>query len=447
MVIPAGQTKVETVEAPLREVLPGVHTVEVLLSAAMDQSPGNDVATVGITRLGPMIEVEMVDVSVSPEVLILGDDATVSLAVQNDSEIALPLAVNLYLDDAPQTPANQNLGEAAAGARSNRVIAWKLPVSGKHLGRRTLELALTSTEYGTLARAKTDVTLMIDAEIVGIDSLPAETAMRGEEVAIEVEVQNNGPAAVNVPITLHFPSETKDPVTRRPPVPAGSTETAHFTWKTREYAVGEHTLTANVPEAHNITGGDTSAELPFQLNPLTITAAIVDVAAYPEFPSVGEPVSITVTVRNDGPVATRIPITLHFPPGGRQPDSKKPHLDPGEMGTVVFEWLTGNYAPGTHRFRIEVAAVDNPVEYLNVKLLPTVENVSIIRIGTYPSETAMVGEPVEVWVDVRNDGPVATERPGSAHLPVRWQAPRNPVAAGGSGRNREGLVRMENLRL
>ena len=423
MVIPSGQTRTETVEVPLRDVLPGIHTIDVLLSAAVDQSPGNNAATVGITRLGPKIDVDLADVSVSPEVLVLGDDATVSLTVQNDSEIALPLSLALYLGDGSEPAATITLDELAPGNQSQEQISWQVPASARMLGPQTLKLVASSSEFGAVATVAAEVTFLIDAEIVGIHAWSRETAMQGEEVTIEVEVQNNGPATANVPITLHFPSATKSPETRSPPVPAGSTETTRFSWKTRDYAVGDHMLTATVPEQHNITSGETSAELPFQLSPLTITATIVGVAPYPEFPSVGEPISITVTVRNDGPVATRIPITLHYPPGGRQPETEQPHVVPGGTGTATFEWLTSNYAAGTHQFRVEVAAVDTPQRRFAIDLLPTVENVAIVRMGTYPVETAMVGEPVEVWVEVRNDGPVPLNVPVRLTFPSAGKRP------------------------
>ena len=406
MVIPAGQTRTETVEVPLRDVLPGVHTIDVLLSAAVDQSPGNNAATVGITRLGPKIDVDLADVSVSPEVLVLGDDATVSMSVRNGSEIALPLSLALHLGDGSEPAATKTLDELAPGNQSQEQISWQVPASARMLGPQTLKMVASSSEFGAVATVNSEATFLIDAEILGISTLSAETAMQGEEVAVQVEVQNNGPATVNVPITLHFPSATKSPETRSPPVPAGSTGTARFSWRTRDYAVGDHMLTATVPEQHNITSGETSAELPFQLSPPTITATIVDVAPYPEVPSVGEPISIAVTVRNDGPVATRIPITLHYPQGGRQPETKQPHVAPGGTGTATFDWLTSRYAAGTHQFRVEVAAVDTPQRRFTIDLLPTVENVAIVGMGTYPVETAMVGEPVEVWVEVRNDGPL-----------------------------------------
>ena len=426
MVIPTAQNRTENVAVPLRDVPPGVHTVAVLLSAAVDQSSENNAAAVEITRADPLVNVEMLDVSVSPDVLILGDDATVSLEVRNASEIPLPLSLELYVDDDAEPTGRKAIDELAPDGQSEEQIDWRVPASALMLGQHTLRLIASSEEFGTVANTDKDVTFHIDAEILRINASPTETAMRGEEVAIKVEVQNNGPATVNVPVTLYFPSDAKNPKTDHALTPARSTGTASFTWNTRNYADDDHTLTVKVPDEHNIATGETSMELPFRLTPLVVTATIVDVWGNPETPSVGEPVWISVTVRNDGPVAASIPVTLHFPPGGRKPDSKKPHLNPGEMRTVVFEWLTSNYRTGTHRFLTEVAAVNSPRRHFTIDLLPTIENVAIVGMGTYPAETAMVGEPVEVWVDVHNDGPLAINVPVRLTFPSASKLPETP---------------------
>ena len=156
---------------------------------------------------------------------------------------------------------------------------------------------------------------------------------------------------------------------------------------------------------------------------MTITATIVDIAANPVAPSVGEPVSITVTVRNDGPIAANIPITLNFPSANKRPETNSPRLNPGETGTVTFDWFTRNYTAGAHQFLIELATAGTPFQHFTIDLLPTVENVAIIGMGTYPADTAMVGEPVEVWIEVRNDGPVGLTVPVRLTFPSASKRP------------------------
>ena len=437
MVIPAGQSKTESLAVPVGDVTPGAHTIEVLLSAAIDESPENNTGTVEINRSGPAVNVEMTSVVVSPDVLVLGDQATINATIQNNSEVALSLTLELYVDDASEPTATKTLDELASDGQSAEQIAWRVPASTNMLGQHVLKLVASSEVYGDIAIANVDIILHIDAEIVGIRTSPEDTAMQGEEVAIAVEVQNNGPATVNVPVVLHFPSDTKSPEMRSPSVFPKTTETARFTWKTRDYDIGEHTLTANVPGEHNVATGQTAAELQFELTQLLITATILDVSASPENPTVGEPATITVTVRNDGPVAANIPVTLHFPSDDKQPETRSPRLDPGEIAAVTFDWLTSNYAAGAQQFLVELAAVGSPVRPFTVDLLPTVIDVAIVGIGAYPVDTAMVGETVEVWIEVRNDGPAAINVPVQLAFPSAGKRPetRSPrVDPGGIAR-------------
>ncbi len=353
LIIPAGQTKTESIAVPIGSLPPGSHRIKVeLASAATNVSSENAPRHLELTRLKPLVNVDMKDVVVAPDVLMLGDDATVSLTVQNNSDVPLALDLELYLDDRAEPIARETIDNLAPDKESPAQIAWSVPASGKHLGRHSLRLSAVSEKYGAIAVWKTEVLFHIDAEIMEIRSSPADTAMQGEEVAIEVDVQNNGPATANIPVVVRLSSDATFTDDRRPPVPSQSSGTARFTWRTRDYKAAEHTIRAEVPSEHNIATGKKSMELPFRINPMVIQASIETVSPYPGDPFVGEPVYISVTVRNDGPVATRIPITLHFPPGGRQPETRKPHVHPGQTETETFEWRTGNYPPGTHRFRI-----------------------------------------------------------------------------------------------
>ena len=424
LIIPAGQTKTESIAVPIGSLPPGSHRIKVeLASAATNVSSENAPRHLELARQEPLVNVKMEDVVVSPDVLMLGDNATVSLMVQNNSEITLPLRLELYVDDDAEPIGRETIDELAPDVQSQEQITWSIPASGKHLGRHGLRLSAVSEKYGAIALWETEVIFHIDAEIMEIRSSPTDTAMQGEEVAIEVDVQNNGPATANIPVVVRLSSDATFTDDRRPPVPSQSSGTARFTWRTRDYKAAEHTIRAEVPSEHNIATGKKSMELPFRINPMVIQASIETVSPYPQDPFVGEPVYISVTVRNDGPVATRIPITLHFPPGGRQPETRKPYVHPGQTETETFEWRTGNYRPGTHQFRIAAAAVGNPVEYLNVELSPPVVSATIVDAGTYPVETAMVGEPVEVWVDVRNDGPVAVRVPVQLAFPSDEKKP------------------------
>ena len=435
VVIPAGQAKREILQVPVSKLPHSEnHTIAVTLSSAMDPLPSrNNTAFIGIRRQAPLVDVTMTSATVTPNVPFIGDKATVSVAIQNQSDIALPLELKLYLDDGAEPIETEEIGELAAGDELTHEISWNISPSAKLLGQRKLTLVASAGRYGNVARVEKDVTVQIDAEVVGIRATPEGTAMQGEEVAIEVEVQNNGPATVNVPVTLRFPSATKNPETRSPTVRSGETGSANFVWRTRDYAIGDHTLTATVPDQHNASNGDKSAELAFQITPLVISATILGIEVAPEAPRVGEPVTITVTVRNDGPVAMRIPVTLRFPLGGKLPETRRPWVKPGESAVATFTWLTGRYEPETHAFRAEIAGDTPSSQGFEVKLLPPLVDVAIVGMGASPADTAMVGEAVEVWIEVRNDGPAAMNVPVRLTFPYVDKRPETKSSRVGPG--------------
>ena len=435
VVIPAGQAKREILQVPVSKLPHSEnHTIAVTLSSAMDLLPSrNNTAFIGIRRQAPLVDVTMTSATVTPNVPFIGDKATVSVAIQNQSDIALPLELKLYLDDGAEPIETEEIGELAAGDELTHEISWNISPSANLLGQRKLTLVASAGRYGNVARVEKDVAVQMDAEVVGIRATPEKTAMQGEEVAIEVEVRNNGPATANIPVTLRFPSATKNPETRSPTVRSGETGSANFVWRTRDYAIGDYTLTATVPDQHNTSNGDKSAELAFQITPLVISATILGIEATPEAPRVGEPVTITVTVRNDGPVAVRIPVTLRFPSEDKEPETRSPWVKPGESAVATFTWLTGRHEPETHAFRAEIAGDTPSSQGFEVKLLPPLVDVAIVGMGASPADTAMVGELVEVWIEVRNDGPAAMNVPVRLTFPSVDKRPEIKSARVGPG--------------
>ena len=253
----------------------------------------------------------------------------------------------------------------------------------------------------------------IDAEIISVYASPAGQVMQGQHVEISVTVRNYGDYAINIPVELTFPSPEKQPERRSPRVMPGETATAIFTWKTRNYEVGTHTLRASLLVEGNVTLGTRTTELVFQLLPVELNASIVSISASPSAPVVGQPVSITIWVRNDGAVSANIPVTLHFPATDKQPETRRPHAASGEMATATFEWRTSRYEPGEHTFYVTVPGERWP--YVVTLLPPTVDfTVSDLRApGT--TEPVVKGDWVEFTASVSNLGPYA----GSGEVTLR----------------------------
>ena len=262
--------------------------------------------------------------------------------------------------------------------------------------------------------------LHTDAEISGISSDPSSTAIQGQWVEISVRVQNNGNAEVVVPVKLSFPSPDKQPETVPLRIPANQTATANFTWKTRNYDVGTHTLRAELLLENNVTTGLTESELTVRLQVPTITASIEHFSVDPDLPVVGEPVLVSVAVRNEGILPANIPVTLHFPSNNKQPETRRPHAEPGETVHANFTWRTGNYQPGNHEFRVEVPGAERT---FTVALSAPMVDFRVVEVyGPSPDAPIVQGDSIDVSALVTNAGPQA----GRATVLLR-DAQRNRV--------------------
>ena len=253
----------------------------------------------------------------------------------------------------------------------------------------------------------------IDAEIIDIHASLSGQAMRGQHVEISVTVRNNGDYAINIPVELTFPSPEKLPEQRSPRVEPGATATVTFTWKTRNYDVGVHTLRVRLLVEGNITQGDRTRELAFQLLPVELKASITSITHSPPSPVVGQVVTITVHARNNGRVSASIPVTLDFPATDTQPETRRPRAAVGETVTATFEWRTSRYEPGVHTFYATVPGEQWP--YVVTLLPPTVDfTVSDLRAPSM-ADPVVKGDWVEVTALVSNLGPYA----GSGEVTLR----------------------------
>ena len=246
---------------------------------------------------------------------------------------------------------------------------------------------------------------IIDAEIVSIVSNPSGAAVQGQWVEIYVTVLNNGSGEVGVPVRLTFPSQDKQPETIKLRIPANESATANFTWKTRNYAVGLHALESDLLLDNNTTAGRTDANITLNLLEPTISASITGFSAYPEFPVVGDAVEISVAVKNEGILPANLPVTLHYPSGIKQPETRKPRAEPGETVFANFTWRTGRYEPGNHAFRVAAPGVDRT--FTVALAAPAVDFKVIQTYGPNPDVPIIKGDRVDISALVRNEGPQA----------------------------------------
>ena len=174
--------------------------------------------------------------------------------------------------------------------------------------------------------------------------------MVGDAVSITVEIANHGTSSISVPITLYFPSEDKQPETRRPRIGGGDTATATFTWRTSRYEPGTHSF-----RLENAGGAETFSIV---LLPQTVDFEVVEIRApNPAYPIVkGDWVEVAALVRNNGKYEGRATISLWDMTHHRLMYEDGISLKAGESGVVEFTWKTLRYELGEHLLQVEAEA-------------------------------------------------------------------------------------------
>ena len=167
-------------------------------------------------------------------------------------------------------------------------------------------------------------------------------------------------------------------------------------------------LTATLLLPNNAARLATSASLQIRLMAPTLKAAIVGITWNPDSPVVGDPVAITVTVRNDGSVTSSIPITLHFPSADKLPETRSPRVPPGAVGSASFAWRTSRYELGAHVFRVQILGVAGAVRTFEIELRPPEVDFAVAGFQTPdPLHPIVKGDWVEITIVVQNQGPYA----------------------------------------
>ena len=411
--------------APLRDITLSIGTAEANKGRAVGEPARPEFGVVDLSLLAAAVEPTTLPHSV----------ATMSLTVEaaNNGLQTEPAAVEASRASSngsePELLYAHTIMIPPGGITKKATL--EMPTYGLRIGTQTVQVGLSAVNNIAPSNPKFDFDVtrlappvppvLNDVEIISIHSSPPGDAMQGQWVEISVTVRNNGDKNLNVPVQLTFPSDDKKPERKSPRVRPGETGVATFTWKTRNYDVGSHTLRAELLLDNNLTAGETSAELQILLTAPAINANILTISTDPEAPVVGQPVAITVTVRNDGPIATSIPITLHFPSPTKQPETRRPLIKPGETGVASFTWRTSNYEPGLHTFTVEVGSVS--IDFV-IELLPANADFTVSELSVPDQMVPIVkGDWVEISAMVHNLGPHA----GSSEVSLQDTAFQEPM--------------------
>ena len=373
----------------------------------------------------PIVTALIENVGVSPKSAVVGEPVTITVAVRNTGILAANIPVTLHFPSADKQPETRK-PRAGAGETGVATFSWRTGryEPGEYVFR--VEAPGSERTFAALLVAPT-----VDFSVAELDLSDANLPIvQGDRVEVSALVGNAGPHAGKANVMLKDVSGGEVMYSQSVAMDAGESREVTFAWKTLGYESGIYQLqaaaespndsnqdndTSAVAFATILDDGDvtfgyeeTNPESP-ALGELSVPGvpdlpifSIAGISIDPEGPVVGEPVSITVEIFNEGGSAGTAPITLHYPSSDKQPETRRPRIATGGTGSARFTWRTGRYVPGTHTFRVE--SVDAG-ETFNVTLLPPTVDFAVGAIYPPNSNYPIVkGDWVEVAAFVRNIG-------------------------------------------
>ena len=362
--------------------------------------------TVNLRRASASISIG--DVSVSPAVAILGEHeaAEITAVLTNTGDTAVKASATLHINQLGHAVDSLSGIAMSPGSTHKVTLAWMVP-DETTAGEYQLRMEVGGPEKGAAPFDTATKTITVrgpysDRELLTVYASPSPADL-GEPVSIAVTVLNPQDFDAQIPIILGFPGNTRQDEHRNPRVKAHQSVTRQFEWRTGNLEPGEYQL----PVSASVAGRTISAVVTVVLR---VDAEIISVESSPDQVIQGQPVEIAVAVRNNGSAALNLPITLNYPSLGKSPERRSPRIGPGETEVATFQWLTRNYEPGIHRFRIVLGAewsggagVDSRM--IDIALLPPQVDFEVKSVVIDdPGRPFIRGEWVGVRALVRNAG-------------------------------------------
>jgi hypothetical protein len=180
--------------------------------------------------------------------------------------------------------------------------------------------------------------------------VPSSTSVTiGDSVTINVTVENEGDFAETFDVTAYYDGTVIDTITSVS-LNSGESNVLPFTWDTTGVTVGIYVIGANatvVPDEEDVSDNyleDGTVEVVEAPPPHDI--AVTDVSPSPTSVTVGDTVTIDVTVENQGTETETFNITAYY--DQTIIDTTTTSLDAGESNVLSFTWNTTGVVVGNY---------------------------------------------------------------------------------------------------
>ncbi len=382
----------------------GVHAVKAVADyrqQVSESNEGNNTKTYTFATLGPDLILD--SITWSPLEPSVGSTVIFTVTIRNlGALVANPCRVHFYIDGISR--GYKDVSRIYAGETVTRTFSW-FTKAGTHDVKAIIDKVNAVPEMDENNNEKTALfaTLLPDLIIDDINWVPAEPSI-GDNVSFIVTVANQG-SGVAGNSTVHFFVNdnylASEPTSELAP---SATENLTFSWVV---GYAPRSITALVATGGIVIESDeTNNEKTCILSPLLSDLTIQEVTWLPDNPDIGENVTFTVPILNQGS-GNSITSRVDFLVDNEILDYRwLGPIDAGEAETVYFVWIVKG---GVHKIRaiadpqrkVPESDETNNTKTITFPALPP--DLVIEQITWTPPEPA-IGDTVTFTVTVKNQG-------------------------------------------
>ncbi|MFC1961581.1 CARDB domain-containing protein [Chloroflexota bacterium] len=391
----------------------GSHEVKAVADAAgevAESDEGNNETVFSFAPLAPDLIVQ--EISLTPTGPSKGDIISFDIVIKNrGSSNSRPSKVSFFIDDT--TRGDLDVPIINSGATATRTFTWTAK-AGTHEVKAvadTNNLVVESDETNN-EKTLTFATLAPDLIIETISWSP-EKPSKGDDVTFTVTVKNQGTGRADYSYVAFYVNDTSlgsDSVT---PLESGESTSRTFIWQT---TAGIHTIKAIADSNTWLEETDeTNNEKDASFAPLAPDLIIENISWSPANPSVGDSVTFSITVKNEGSGRADNSRVTYYLEGTGNANLTTSAIEGGATTTTSFTWSA---TAGTRSLKAVADSAEMVVEsnednnQKTVTFTPIAPDLSIQDI-TWSPEDPLPGDNIVFNIIIKNQ---STGKAGNSHL-------------------------------
>jgi len=334
-----------------------------------------------------------------------GDTVTFTVTIKNQgSGTADYSRVACYIYDA--CLASALVSPIDAGATATKTLAWRVQ-TGSHAIQVVADSNQKVAESDETNNAKTVAfsgPSICDLIIQSITWSPASPSI-GDTATFTVTIKNQGGTSARSSRVAYYIDDSSMGYEYVPEIGAGATVTKTFTWAIR---AGSHAIKAVANSNHRVTESDetNNAKTVTFSGPSRFDLIVQDIAWAPASPSIGDTVTFTVTIKNQGSDKTDHSYAAYYIDDAYLTSAFVSPIDPGGTVDKTFAWTA---QIGSHAIKVVTDSnqrIPESDETNNAKavtfsaLAPDL----IVQNITWPPVNPSIGDTVTFAVTIKNQG-------------------------------------------